>query len=126
MLKKMNKTTKNNLITYAMVILAFVIMQILISAGSISSLLQGLMVPLMHLYYSCSFTEPGCWYPGRAESWSCRFYVRWCIYKCLLFKMYKRCDRFRWSAVFPGTSDRNRDSSDFRYADRNPGTETER
>ena len=46
MLKKMNKTTKNNLITYAMVILAFVIMQILISAGSISSLLQGLMVPL--------------------------------------------------------------------------------
>ena len=65
----------------------------------------------MHLYYSCSFTEPGCWYPGRAESWSCRFYVRWCIYKCLLFKMYKRCDRFRWSAVFPGTSDRNRDSS---------------
>lgn len=46
MLKKMNKTTKNNLITYAMVILAFMIMQILISAGSISSLLQGLMVPL--------------------------------------------------------------------------------
>ena len=46
MLKKMNKTTKNNLITYAMVILAFVIMQTLISAGSISSLLQGLMVPL--------------------------------------------------------------------------------
>ena len=46
MLKKMNKTTKNNLITYAMVILAFVIMQILISAGSISSILQGLMVPL--------------------------------------------------------------------------------
>ena len=46
MLKKMNKTTKNNLITYAMVILAFVIMQILISAGSISSLLQGVMVPL--------------------------------------------------------------------------------
>ena len=46
MLKKMNKTTKNNLITYAMVVLAFVIMQILISAGSISSLLQGLMVPL--------------------------------------------------------------------------------
>ena len=46
MLKKMNKTKKNNLITYAMVILAFVIMQTLISAGSISSLLQGLMVPL--------------------------------------------------------------------------------
>ena len=31
MLKKMNKTTKNNLITYAMVILAFVIMQISVS-----------------------------------------------------------------------------------------------
>ena len=45
-LKNMKKTTKNNIITYALVIAAFVIMQSLINAGSISSLLEGLMVPL--------------------------------------------------------------------------------
>ena len=46
MLKKMNKNTKSNLITYGIVIAAFVIMQILISTGIVSSLLEGLMVPL--------------------------------------------------------------------------------
>ena len=44
--KKMNKTFRDNLITYGMVIAAYVIMQILVSAGSVSSLMQGLLVPL--------------------------------------------------------------------------------
>lgn len=39
-------TTKNNLITYLMVIVAFAIAQTLSSAGSISSLFKGLLVPL--------------------------------------------------------------------------------
>lgn len=42
----MNKNTKKNLITYIMVIAAFVVMQSLINTGSISSLLEGLMVPI--------------------------------------------------------------------------------
>ena len=46
MLKKMNKNTKSNLITYGMVIIAFIIMQTLIATGSISSLLEGIMVPV--------------------------------------------------------------------------------
>ena len=46
MLKNMNKTKRSNLITYAIVIVAFVVMQILSSTGSISSLLTGLLVPL--------------------------------------------------------------------------------
>ena len=46
MLKKMNKNTKSNLITYGMVIIAFIIMQTLIATGSISSLLEGIMVPI--------------------------------------------------------------------------------
>lgn len=45
-ISKMNKNTKKNLITYVMVIVAFVIMQSLINAGSVSSLLEGLMVPI--------------------------------------------------------------------------------
>ena len=44
--KKMNKTFRDNLITYGMVIAAYVIMQILVSAGAVSSLLQSLLVPL--------------------------------------------------------------------------------
>ena len=46
MLKNMKKTTKSNLITYGMVIAAFIIVQILTATGNISSLLEGLMVPL--------------------------------------------------------------------------------
>lgn len=46
MLKKMNKNTKSNLITYGMVIISFIIMQTLIATGSISSLLEGIMVPV--------------------------------------------------------------------------------
>ena len=48
MLKKMSKNTKNSLITYGIVIAAYIVMQILISTGSISSLLEGLMVPLCY------------------------------------------------------------------------------
>lgn len=42
----MSKTTRSNLITYAMVIILFIVMQTLVWAGSVSSLLQGLLVPL--------------------------------------------------------------------------------
>lgn len=42
---KLSKTTMNDLITYAMVILAYIIVQILVSTGHVSSLIQGLLVP---------------------------------------------------------------------------------
>src|SRR5699024_4632634 len=48
MLKKMSKNTKNSLITYGIVIAAYIIMQILISTGSISSLLEWFMFPLCY------------------------------------------------------------------------------
>lgn len=41
-----SKTFKNNLITYGMVIAAYVIVQILTATGNISSLMKGLLVPL--------------------------------------------------------------------------------
>lgn len=43
---KLSKNLKDNLITYGIVIVAYVIMQILIVTGNISSLMQGLLVPL--------------------------------------------------------------------------------
>ncbi len=45
-MKKMNKQTRSNLITYGMVIAAYIIVQLLINTGNISSLLEGLMVPI--------------------------------------------------------------------------------
>lgn len=59
MLKKIDKRTKNNFITYAMVIIAFVVVQILLASGSMSSLMKGLLVPLcvyMILAVSLNFT----------------------------------------------------------------------
>ena len=44
--KNMKKSTKDQLTTYAMVIVAFVVVQILASTGIMSSLMQGLLVPL--------------------------------------------------------------------------------
>lgn len=43
---KKNRKLMNNLITYGIVIAAYIIMQIMISSGNVSSLMQGLLVPL--------------------------------------------------------------------------------
>lgn len=43
---KINKNLKDNLITYGIIIIAYVIMQIMIKTGHVSSLMQGLLVPL--------------------------------------------------------------------------------
>lgn len=42
----MKKTTKSNLITYGIVIIFYIVMQIMVGTGSISSLFKGLLVPL--------------------------------------------------------------------------------
>ncbi len=42
---KLSKTTKNDLITYGMVILTYIVVQLLVSSGHVSSLVQGLLVP---------------------------------------------------------------------------------
>ena len=107
MLKKMNKTTKNNLITYGMVILAFVIMQILISAGSISSLLQGLMVPLCTYIILAVSLNLVVGILGELSLGHAGFMCVGAFTSAFFSKCTERCDRFRWSAVFPGTSDRN-------------------
>ena len=46
MKKNMDKTTKNNLINYGIVIALFVIVQILSGTGHLSRLITGLLVPL--------------------------------------------------------------------------------
>lgn len=43
---KSNKTVKSNIITFGMVIGVYIIMQLLVSAGVVSSLIKGLLVPL--------------------------------------------------------------------------------
>lgn len=43
---KMKETTRNNILTYAFVIVSFIIVQLFISIGNISSSLQGQLVPI--------------------------------------------------------------------------------
>lgn len=43
---KMNKTTKNNFTTYLLVIVTYIIVQLLMVTGNMSSLMEGLLVPL--------------------------------------------------------------------------------
>lgn len=45
-IKLMEKSTKDHLITFAMVIAVYITVQILVSAGMVSSLMQGLLVPM--------------------------------------------------------------------------------
>ena len=45
-MKKLSKTSRRNLLTYALVILAFVILQAMTAAGAISSSLKGMLVPI--------------------------------------------------------------------------------
>lgn len=44
--KMMNKTTKSNAITYSLVVVVYLIVQLLVTTGSISSLMKGLLVPI--------------------------------------------------------------------------------
>lgn len=46
----MKKTTRNNIITIAVIIVAYIICEIMIKAGAMSNLMQGLLVPIC--YYS--------------------------------------------------------------------------
>ena len=45
-MKHMNKITKQNLITYLMVIIIYVVAQVMVSTGSMTSLMKGLLVPI--------------------------------------------------------------------------------
>ena len=45
-LKNMNKQTKSNAITYGIVVMAYIAVQLLISTNNLSSLMKGLLVPL--------------------------------------------------------------------------------
>lgn len=46
MKKNLSKTTKSNFITYGIVLLAYILVEIFLKTGNMSSLMQGLLVPL--------------------------------------------------------------------------------
>ena len=98
-MKKMNKVTRNNLITYVMVIVLYIIVQALIMSGSLSSLMQGLLVPL------------------------CAYVI---LFQRLFLKMYGSGDPGCGSAVFYRPADRGGSGRNLRHPDRNPGAATER
>lgn len=83
MLKNMNKTTKNNMITYLMVIVVYAVIQVLVTSGSLSSLFTGLLVPICTYITFGNFSEPGRRFSWRTEPWTCRIHVYRSIYKCI-------------------------------------------
>ena len=62
--KKLNKTTKSNLITYGMVLAAYLIVQGMIAGNLLSNLMQGSSGASLCIYYPGSFPEPDGWYSG--------------------------------------------------------------
>ena len=50
MKKKLNKTTKSNLITYAMVVIVYIIVQLLVSGGAVCRMFKGLRFALFVFY----------------------------------------------------------------------------
>ena len=45
-MKKVNKATRKNFLTYALVIAAYGVLQSMVSSGSISSAMKGMLVPI--------------------------------------------------------------------------------
>ena len=80
MLKNMNKTTKNNMITYLMVIVVYAVIQVLVTSGSLSSLFT---CTNLYLHHFGNFSEPGRRFSWRTEPWTCRIHVYRSIYKCI-------------------------------------------
>ena len=91
-MKSINKQTKSMLITYAMVIAVFIIVEIMISTGMMSSLMQGLLVPLC-IYSIVAIGLNLCvGYLGELSLGHASRYVCWCILQCGIFQMH---DDFR-------------------------------
>ena len=76
-MKKLNKTTRSNMITYGIVIVAFVIMQLLVSGGKLSNSLSGQLVPIcVYICMAVSLNLTGfsprsgslCWAPIRPSA----------------------------------------------------------
>ena len=83
MLKNMNKTTKNNMITYLMVIVVYAVIQVLVTSGSLSSLFTGLLVPICTYIILAISLNLVVGFPWRTEPWTCRIHVYRSIYKCI-------------------------------------------
>ena len=62
--KKLNKTTKSNLITYGMVLAAYLIVQGMIAGESAFQPDAGSSGASLCIYYPGSFPEPDGWYSG--------------------------------------------------------------
>ena len=63
-MKKLSKNTKSSLTTYGMVVAAYLICELFLRTGHMTSLLKGLLVPLCSLFDPCCISESDGRYPG--------------------------------------------------------------
>ncbi len=118
-LKNMKKTTKNNIITYALVIAAFVIMQSLINAGSISSLLEGLMVPLCIYIIMAVSLNLVVGVLGELSLGHAGFMCVGAFASAFFSKCMRDTIESAFTALLSGSFDRNCGCCDLRHSDRN-------
>ena len=78
---RMRKATKDNMITYLMVAVLFIVMQGLSAGGVLSNQMQGLLVPLCVYIIAGDFPEPGRGDIRGAESGACRLHVPGSIFQ---------------------------------------------
>ena len=123
MLKKLSKQKISDIITYG-IVLAFIVMQILINAGQISSLFEGLMVPLCTYIILAISLNLVVGVLGELSLGHAGFMCR-CFYECILFKMYAGYDHKFDRAFSDSTSDRYCCSCYFRTTDRYSGITSE-
>ena len=100
MLKKLSKQKISDIITYGIVLVAFIVMQILINAGQISSLFEGLMVPLCTYIILAISLNLVVGVLGELSLGHAGFMCVGAFYECILFKMYVRIRLPIQSCVF--------------------------
>ena len=126
MLKNMNKTKRSNLITYAIVIVAFVVMQTLSSTGSISSLLTGLLVPLCTYIILAVSLNLVVGILGELSLGHAGFMCVGAFSSAFFSKCMRDVIANSIATISACTFDRCYSSSNLRCSHRNPGTSSER
>ena len=124
--KSMKKSTLDHLITFAMVIVAYLIVQILIAAGVLSSLMQGLLVPMCTYSIVAIGLNLCVGYLGELSIGHAGFMCVGAFSSAFATKLLQDVIPNQILLFYHRFNYRNRCSSIFRIPDRYPGTALKR
>ena len=123
--KAKQKTFINNMITYAIVVVAYIVVQILMGTGHMSSLMKRTFSSFLYLCYYGSFLKPDSRYPGELSLGHAGFMCVGAFAGALFSKCMKGSMNPTVSLII-AVIHRSGSSSCFRYSHRYPGTPIKR